>query len=471
MAINQMRLLHGVRVSSADAAVLVRYLADRNGLAPEETAHYRYILERQPNFVEQVPEQIPSEQAKVTCNACHSFARVALLRCNAAEWRRIVNFHLGQWPSTEYQNGLRTIEWWKIASTQIPELLGKDYPLKTAAWEEWLKHKDPDLSGKWRVAGHEPGTGDYRGVLTVTKKGGDQYAVRWDLKYDGGRAVKGDGSAILYTGYDWRGTVTLGGKAIQQVFAVAADGDSMTGRWFYSSADEHGGYLNATRVRSGTSQVMAVEPSSLRVGEKTRLVIVGTNLSGKVGLGDGVKVDKVVSSGPNEEVVIAQADEKAADGPRDVSVGAASGKVMLVVYHRLDSVRVEPGYGIARVGANGGPIAPVDAQFEAVGYLNGPDGKPGTKDDIRVDVMQAKWTVKPYDDAAAERHDTEFAGRIEQNGLFIPAGAGPNPKRAFSTNNTGDLKVVATVNNGGKPLSAVSHLIVTVQRWDSPPIL
>ena len=52
------------------------------------------------------------------------------------------------------------------------------------------------------------------------------------------------------------------------------------------------------------------------------------------------------------------------------------------------------------------------------------------------------------------------------DGIFTPAVAGPNPERRFSTNNAGDLTVTGTALG----LTGEGHLIVTVQRWNDPPI-
>jgi quinohemoprotein amine dehydrogenase len=62
--------------------------------------------------------------------------------------------------------------------------------------------------------------------------------------------------------------------------------------------------------------------------------------------------------------------------------------------------------------------------------------------------------------------DAMFAGEIGADGIFTPAIAGPNPDRKFSTNNAGELNVVATAGE----LSASGQLIVTVQRFIDPPI-
>ena len=55
-------------------------------------------------------------------------------------------------------------------------------------------------------------------------------------------------------------------------------------------------------------------------------------------------------------------------------------------------------------------------------------------------------------------------------GVFTPAAAGPNPERRMMTNNAGNLKVQAQVQDGDQTLSAEGQMIVTVQRWNNPPI-
>jgi quinohemoprotein amine dehydrogenase len=59
---------------------------------------------------------------------------------------------------------------------------------------------------------------------------------------------------------------------------------------------------------------------------------------------------------------------------------------------------------------------------------------------------------------------------MDPDGLFWPADAGPNPVRKFGTNNAGELKATATVQDGPRVLSSSVPLYVTVQRWNDPPI-
>jgi len=158
----------------------------------------------------------------------------------------------------------------------------------------------------------------------------------------------------------------------------------------------------------------------------------------------------------------------AAAGLRGVSVGRVTGADFAVVYTRIDRIEVEPKYAIARLG--GGRIDPVTSQFEAVAYLDLPAAGPGKPAAVRLGALPASWTVAPHNAQAEAAQDVKFAGKIDQSGRFLPAEAGPNPARPFSGNNVGDLSVIATVKDGAREVAGRSHLIVTVQRWNTPPI-
>ena len=67
--------------------------------------------------------------------------------------------------------------------------------------------------------------------------------------------------------------------------------------------------------------------------------------------------------------------------------------------------------------------------------------------------------------------DVKFAGVINpETGVFTPGDAGPNPDRKYGTNNAGRLAVVAKLQDGKNILEGQGELIVTVQRWNNPPI-
>jgi quinohemoprotein amine dehydrogenase len=464
MTIVRMMQLHGVEVTGEERSVLVKHLADTQGLAPAEAEGFRYILERVPSQI----EAPPTDELGVMCARCHSYARVALQRRTEDEWRKLAHFHLGQYPTTEYQALGRDRNWWEIASERLPGEFAELYPFDAPEWTAWQEREPVDLSGEWRFVGRDPGAGDYEGVATIESTGDDTYAVTVESTYADGQQVEGDGSAIVYTGFEWRSRITFGDDETLQVFAVSEDGNSMTGRSFLADADSIGEEVSVRRM-DGTSAVLAASPAYLRAGETAEIAIHGIGLEGDVSLGEGVTIEQELARDDETVVLRVSTDANAANGPRTVSVGEAAGE-LLTVYQAIDFVTVEPSYSIARVGGAGGPIPPVPAQFEAVAWLKGADGEAGTDDDVEIGAMPAKWSVENFDEVAQALDDADFAGEMRANGVFLPAGAGLNPARPFDTNNAGNLKVVATVEDGGQTVTGEGQLIVTVQRWNDPPI-
>lgn len=464
MTIARMEHLHNLQVSDDERRSLVKYLSDTQGLAPEETRGFRYVLEQRTDVIEAPPD----EELGVLCGRCHSYAKVALQRRPEGEWLKLAHFHVGQWPSLEYQSRGRDREWWEIASTRSPARLAALYPLTAPAWSAWRTHEKRDPSGSWRVVGHRPGMGDYEGRMSVARSAADEYAITLDLRYADGTHASGKGSAIVYTGYEWRGSLDVGNEKISQVLALSEDGQELSGRWFLTDSDVLGADVRAVRD-SGPAQILAVEPLLLKSGAQTEVAIHGVGLDGDVSLGDGVEIERRAAT-PDTVRVLARAKQGAAVGARAVKVGKTEAQGLFAIYDKIGSVRVEPPYAIARVGGGGGTRPPVPVQFDAIAYLDGPDGKPGTADDVRLGTMKARWSVTDFDATAEKLEDARFAGTMKPGGLFVPADAGPNPRRPFHTNNAGDLKVHATVADGPRSVQGTAHLVVTVQRWVDPPL-
>ncbi|HVN41589.1 MAG TPA: quinohemoprotein amine dehydrogenase subunit alpha, partial [Steroidobacteraceae bacterium] len=422
-----------------------------------EAAPARFALERRPD----AQDLSYGEEMRAMCGRCHSMARVALQRRDAGEWLKLAHTHVGQWPSLEYQESGRNRFWWQSATTEYPAKLAALFPLDTPAWRAWSKRAHPSLAGRWIVQGHTPGRGDYHGVATINKAGADEYTASYVLTYTDGTRFEGGSKSVVYTGYEWRGTATLGGTPVHEVFAASEDGTRISGRWFRSDHAEEGGDWNATRA-AGAAAILGVLPHALRAGTAQEVVIIGRGLEGNVNLGPGVRVGSLTRE-PDGLVVKVDVDGTAAPGTRTVTVGRLSASAQTAVYRKIDRIEIQPAYAIARVG--GGKIAPVTAQFEAIGYLDSAGGKP-----VSLGVLPASWSVEPHDAQAERAQDVKFAGNIDRAGRFMPAGAGPNPARAFSGDNVGDLSVVAKVGDAGAEVAAKSHLIVTVQRWNTPPI-
>jgi quinohemoprotein amine dehydrogenase len=307
-------------------------------------------------------------------------------------------------------------------------------------------------------------------VATIESTGADTYSVALEATYADGQQVEGEGSGIVYTGFEWRSRVTLGDDETLQVFAVSEDGDTMSGRSFLADADSIGRRVTNVRMDEGTNAVLAASPPYLRAGETAEIAIHGIGLDGDVSLGEGVTIEDVVVRDAETVVVRASADASAANGARAVSVGGTAADGLFTVYQGIDFLTVEPSYNIARVGGGGGPIPPVPAQYEAIAWLQGPDGQAGTEDDVEIGAMPADWAVENFDEVAEELDDAAFTGEMQANGMFLPAEAGLNPERPFQTNNAGNLKVIATVKDNGQTVTGEGQLLVTVQRWNDPPI-
>lgn len=455
MSIARMQVMHGLKISDEDRRTLVKYLADKQGLAPSETDGVRYAMERRLNTVEQFDDHLSQ-----MCGRCHSGARVALQRRPAKEWEHLVNFHLGQWPSLEYQAQSRDRDWLDIALKQTVPDLAKRFPLDSQAWTDWQKArpKADVLPGQWSFSGHMLTKGDVRGVMTVTADGADTFKVDVKGQYADGSPFTGSGSAILYNGYEWRGNVKVGDTTLRQVFA-ALDGQ-MTGRMFESEHDERG--LDFSAAKQGKARLLAVQPAQVKAGSETELTLVGSGLSGAPQLGAGLEVVKVLDSTPDQVRVKVKAAADAAPGLREVSVGALKG-VTLAVYKDIAEVKVVPAFSIARIGENGGSTPKVQGRFEAEAWGTDAAGKA-----YRIGYLPAKWSVEPFDERAKEDEDVKFAGVMQKDGVFVPGGAGPNPERKMMTNNAGNLKVIAELEEGGQ--KGEGHLIVTVQRWNNPPL-
>ncbi|WP_322047778.1 quinohemoprotein amine dehydrogenase subunit alpha [Paraburkholderia sp. J67] len=463
MTIGRMQTMHGLVISNEDRQIIVKYLADRQGLAPSETADARYALERRLN----TQEVLGSDEFKEMCARCHSAARPLLQRRPVAEWDKLVNFHLGQWPSIEYSAMGRDRDWLNVALKDIAPMLAKQYPYESADWAQWQKTrpKATSLAGSWSFAGHMPGRGDAAGTMTVTGGTNDTFKVTLKGRFADGGALDGSGTAVLYDGYEWRASIKVQGVEMRQV--LAATNGEMKGRMFDEAHDERGLDFDAAKLGAkGAARVLAVQPAFIKAGESGEVTLVGANLQGTPDFGPGVQVSEVLSRSPQAIRVRVKASGDSAVGTRNVSLGGAQGGGQFAVYRQIKDVKVVPEYAVARIGGNGGSTPKVEGRFDAEAWGVDASGKP-----FRIGVVPAKWSVEPFNDQAKDDRDVKFSGAMQAaTGVFTPGDAGPNPARRMSTNNTGNLNVIAAVDDAGQSVTGKAHLIVAVQRWNNPPI-
>lgn len=473
MTITRMQLNHQLKISHQQQDMgsveskraLVKYLADHQGLAPSEAEPYRYLIEQNLNFSE--PFESDTEQM---CGRCHSSARVALQRRTEAEWTKLVHYHLGQFPSSEYSMYGRDRDWFKIAINDIVPELTKKYPLKTHAWKKWQAAPKPELTARWRVIGDMPGKGKFAGVMETTATEKDNYKLTFNGEFENGEVLAGAGSAIVYTGYEWRAQLKLDNDSYRQALAASADGKQLQGRMYLKTHEETGMQMQLTRD-DGSSRLLSAIPGHIRTGASSTVTLHGSALDGDIKLPDGLRLVEVKTRDKDSITLTVAAAENARAGAADIQVGDATLADAITVYNHIDALQVTPAYNIARVGDSDAPRPKLAATFTAIGIDHGADGTANTDDDIEIGAVPASWSVAPFDAVAKHDRDVTFAGAMDaKTGVFAPAGAGPNPERHMSTNNAGNLKVIATVDQDGKQATGEGHLIVTVQRWNNPPL-
>ncbi len=496
-AIKRMIRLNGLVLSPDEARQILRYLSNSHGLAPEEAAPVAYYAERR-----LVDEKFTDPDIRHACGSCHAIARPLSWRRSPDDWKKLVNTHIALFPSIEFTSFQRSPHAREseasepVADSRAPvdkalEYIEKSTPLHTAAWSAWQPSigASPKLAGRWLVTGESAGKGKFYGDMVLSPgPSPDQFVTKTTLHFPDGSEQEfcEDGTSIVYTGFQWRGRSNVQQpdmvpgkpKTVREVMMVSPDQSRMEGRWFWGVYQEFGMDVTLRRAQEGP-MVLGASLSALRTGSTgNKVTILGDHLpstvtAADVDLGAGVKVTDVVAKTPGAITVTADVAADATPGMRSISVGAATEPAALAVYQKVDFLKVLPVTPIAHLGSE--PHAKGYAQFEAVGYSFGPDGKPNTADDINLGVMPATWKLEEFVASYAD-DDLQFVGSIDpKTGLFTPSSDGPDPQRKSMRNNYGDVWVVASVTPPGESttLSAKSYLVVSVpqyMQYDQPEV-
>ncbi len=485
-SLRRMIALSGVDVDPAAAREIVRYLSNRHGLAPEELRPGTFDVERR--MIDWRYEA--DEDTNEVCSACHSMGRVIIQRRTEEEWNLLMATHRAYYPLVDYQafrymgpapgTARAPRDTWDPMAKAV-EHLSEVFPLETSEWTEWAATMRPArIAGTWAITATQTGHGPLFGEMVIEAVPGtdDAFTTESTITYArSGRTVTRRGRATIYTGYQWRGSSTLDNDLdpLREVMLVERDWQEISGRWFGGDYDEFGLDVGLERVR-GDPTVLGLEPRALRSGaDEQEVSIFGANLpaglsADAVDLGPGITVERVVRAASGSITVAVDVDDDASIGARDVFVAGAGRPGAVYVYDDLHSIRVNPAWGMARVG---GAVMPKGyAQFEARAYHDGPDGTTGTADDVDLGMVDATWSLEEYS-ATLHDDDIDFVGSIDRSGgLFTPNLDGPNLERIGNRNNVGDVWVVARYAPGAsfdQPLGARAHLIVTVplyMRWD-----
>jgi quinohemoprotein amine dehydrogenase len=485
--IRRMVTLDKAQIDPGDARVIVKYLSDNLGLAPEEAKPAAFESERR--FIDYT--YTANADTAGICNCCHSMGRVMLQRRTGEDWELLLAMHRGWYPLVDNQVFRR---FGPPSTTPGPDGRPPDnrhpmdkalahlksaFPLKTPEWTAWsATMRRPRIEGAWALSGYEVSEGPLFGrVVIAAGASPDEFTTTTTFTYTkSGRTVSRTGRAMIYTGFQWRGRTTVGGDdntSLREVMFVDRGWQSITGRWFTGAYDELG--IDVTLTRAGREAVVSgLDRKGIKRGATGQAIrVFGESLpatinAADVDLGPGVKVTRAAMTSPNVMTLTVDVTAEAPIGSRDLFLAGRVTPSAISVYDKVDYLKVTPGWGMGRVG---GVVSPkMLVRFEAIAWSNGPDGKPDTKDDIDLGPVDATWSIEEYT-ATFDDDDVKFVGEIDPTrGIFTPALDGPNPKRSGNRNNVGDVWVVAVNNSeSSEPLRARAHLVVTVplfMRWD-----
>jgi quinohemoprotein amine dehydrogenase len=496
-AIKRMVRLNGLTLSPEDARVIVKYLSNNHGLAPEEAKPAMYQAEHR-----MIDETVPDESVRSACIICHSYGRIISQRRSREEWDLLVNMHIGYFPVVEFQ-GFRRFPAPPDAPPPPPgtdlrhpsdravEFLSRTLPLQTPEWGAWkATMRAPKIAGRWLLTGYQLGRGRIYGEVTVEPTGvEDEFMTKTKLQYvKDGATVTRTGRSLVYTGYSWRGRSQSGNSAepseLREVMFIARDWSQMEGRWFWGSYEEFGIDVTLRRIDNETI-VLGLDRFSLKASASAQQVkIYGGNLPTDLKVtdldfGPGITIKRVVSATRDVATIEVDIAANAAPGKRDIVVRRSFAPAAVVIYDKADYIKVNPDNALTRLGGVKFPKG--FQQFEAIAYNRGADNKPQTADDLSLGPVDVTWSIDEFP-AVYDDDDKEFVGSLSPTGLFSPAVEGPNPKRKFERNNYGDVWVVATYQTqdaapnaakDAKPLTARSYLVVTIPlyvKWDQPEV-
>jgi quinohemoprotein amine dehydrogenase len=515
LTIRRMMSLNNVQMTPDVARRVLKSLSDSHGLAPEEARTIMFDAERRLIDFTYTADKGTHE----LCRRCHSIGRVLSERRTKDEWNGLIAMHRYYYPGVDGASGGfrrgggpgdggpggggpgggggqgqaargRGADGGRGGESQqhpvdlaLNHLIGA-FPLASQEWTTWsAAMRTPRLAGRWALSGYEIGKGPLYGQVTISERpdAADSFLTDGRFTYARtGQTVTRRSRAIVYTGFQWRGRSADAPDdpgTWREVAFIERNGQEIKGRWFTGAYDETGIDVTLRRV-SNDPLVTGTDISSLRSSTTAQRVrIYGANLperttAADIDFGQGIKVTSVASVSPDMLAVDVDVAADARMGPRDVSVGGSTRPAVIVVYDRMDGIKVTPQAGMARLGGAAFPIR--SEQFEARGVSNGPDGKPGNTDDLDLGPVEARWSLEEYT-ATFKDDDIKFVGELGPGGLFVPNVDGPNPKRSGNRNNVGDVWVVAVHTPAGadpasKPLRARAHLLVTVPLyidWDS----
>ncbi|MFE4200332.1 quinohemoprotein amine dehydrogenase subunit alpha [Aneurinibacillus aneurinilyticus] len=461
--IARMERLHGLKVTDEQRKQLIQDLSNERGLSLEEAQSVQYWLAEKPSHME---DQIKNPNLQNACMTCHAGGRFMAQRRTEEEWKNLKDFHLVMFPSI-YLNHRHT-DWPVVADAAI-NYLAKQYPLENKEWENW-KGKNQQVDGKWKVVGFQGTKGAYVGdseFMSTDGKLTEKKSVRY---LDQNVSLQSTGNVEMYSGYALRMQYEQAGKKLRGTFNVGRDGKTITGDWSDASNPGITGEETYYKVQTEKPEIIHMEPRAIQRGQTQDLTLYGMNVkqltAQDLKLPAGVSLKNMFVLSDDQVKISLAVDDAALTGASIIGTEKAIVHPKLVVYDRIDYIKVTPPYAVARVGG-AELMHKVSTQFVAYAYSSGKDGKQGTDDDIELMPVTAEWALAPYPEGEKDE-DLHYIGSIDsKTGLFTPAAEGVNKERPFTQENVGSVSVIAKYRYGGNTLTGKTHLVVTVPDYNN----
>ena len=470
--VDRMIRLNSAPLPDEDFYPVIKDLSRHLCLSPREMAAVAYINSDENSQYREIPRDKLEERIYTACVRCHTYGKMASHRNTKAQWAEVRNLHLGYYPTTVPQ--MREMDWVKESEALIDPLTEK-FPFDAPEWKQWLQNrKEQDLTGEWQLAGYQPGVGYYTGSVTFeadTNKGDDEYRITRRVQYENGAALVQVGSATLYSEYHLRYALAPTGLTgrVEGVFDLDADSMGFSGKWWAVVQDANAFGSEKFFKSDASARVFALFPAALPSGldQDQSLTLAGVNLPDKLTPGDikistaHVTVKAVSKTDTGALRCQVQIGKEAATGKAEINIQGVAVDHGLVIFDKLDTIQIRPAIGRARVSC-GAAYPPQGVQFVARGIHNGPDGKPGTADDLVLEPVEATWHLEEEKTREGD-DDMQYLAAPIANGLYTPVTTyGPINTRHQNREGVGLVGVVAEAKVNGGTLTDRARLVVTV---------
>lgn len=467
----RMTRLNSAPLDDAKFYPVVKELSAHLSLTPAEMAKVAYYNSDENSQYREIPGTDLEKRLYAACVRCHTFGKIASHRMTESQWNENRNLHLGYYPTSVPQ--MREMDWTRESKDLIPELAGL-FPFDSPEWKAWMESRKPvDLSGRWRIAGYQPGLGYYEGFYEFSPdadKGADEYLIQREVRYAGGVTLKQSGTGTLYSGYHLRYALspTPLSARVEGVFDLDAANKRFQGKWWavVQDANAFGNEQFAQAGEAGT--VLAAFPQAFKAdpaAEQT-LTLVGTGLPGAIAPADIVFSDpdvtvKSVSESTPDKIVCMITVGGASIRTATLKVKDAAYANPVTLYDKVDGIRILPHIGRARV-SSGAAYPPQGVQFVARGVHFGADGKADTGDDVLLEPVDVTWRLEEEKTREGD-DDLKYLATSIDGGLYTPITTyGPIAERKQHREGIGLIAVEATLAADGTALTDRALLGVTV---------